>query len=90
VLWGADGKAINLNTLIDPAGGWTLSEARTISDTNFVAGVGLFDPDGGGPVTAYHRFFVLDASAAIPEPTSLALLVVSGLTLVRRRPLPQR
>jgi len=62
-----------------------LTEANTISDTNFVAGVGVFDPDGIGTATPYGRAFVLDASSAIPEPMSLGLLAVVRLRLLQRR-----
>ena len=68
VFWGDDGFAIDLNTLIDPASGWTLQFARAISDTNFVAGKGLFDPDGIGGQAPYTRLFVMDISSAVPEP----------------------
>jgi hypothetical protein len=40
-LWRADGSVLDLNTLIDPASGWTLREAWAISDTNWVAGYGI-------------------------------------------------
>jgi hypothetical protein len=74
-----------LNTLIDPGSGWVnLSDAIGISDTNWVTGYGSFDPDGAGPLSAYTRMFLLDASALVPEPGSLSLLAVAGLALLRR------
>jgi hypothetical protein len=85
VLWNSDGGAIDLNTLIDPAGGWTLTEADAISDTNWVTGIGSFDPDGAGPLDAYQRAFLLDVSSIVPEPAGLALLAVVGLALLRRQ-----
>lgn len=39
VYWGADGTALNLNTLIDPAGGLLLS-AASLSDTGWIGGLG--------------------------------------------------
>ena len=64
---GLDAVAIDLNTLIDPASGWTLTEANGISDTNWVTGIGSFDPDGGGPLAAYDRAFLLDVSPRFPS-----------------------
>jgi hypothetical protein len=48
VYWGADGAAIDLNTLIDPNSGWLLGAAYDISDSGWIAGTGPFDPDGPG------------------------------------------
>jgi hypothetical protein len=66
VLWNSDAGAIDLNDLIDPNSGWTLTEADGISDTNWVTGTGTFDPDGAGPLAAYGRAFLLNISNAIP------------------------
>jgi hypothetical protein len=91
VLWNSNGVAIDLNTLIDPAIGWTLNDAVGISDTNWVTGIGSFDPDGAGPLNAYQRAFLLDASAlhlpfprlslpaAVPEPGSLSVVLLIGV-----------
>ena len=81
VAWGADGVAIDLNTLIDPASGWTLREARGISDTNWVTGIAVYDPDGSGPLDATNRAFLIQ----IPEPTSMAALAVWVVAALRRR-----
>ena len=59
VYWGASTAAVDLNSLIDPAGGWVLTSAATISDTDWIAGNGLFDPDGPGGQAAYDRMFLL-------------------------------
>ena len=58
VFWGADGVAVDLNTLIDPNSGWTLVTAREISDTGWIIGNGMFDPDGPGGQDPYelHSF----------------------------------
>ncbi len=61
VLWGLDGVAIDLNTLLSPADAehWTLTSTLDISDTNWVTGAGMFDPDGAGPLEAYLRAFLM-------------------------------
>jgi hypothetical protein len=72
VIWKPDLSILNLNTLIDPASGWTLTTASKISDTGWIAGTGSYDPDGPtidpdgagplpetGTIAAYSRFFSL-------------------------------
>jgi hypothetical protein len=86
VLWGLNGAAIDLNTLIDPAASsWTLTDALGISDTNWVTGIGRFDPDGAGPLGTYNRLFLLDASSVVPEPAGLSLLPIAAMFRRRRR-----
>jgi hypothetical protein len=87
LLWRADGLAIDLNSLLSPtdASFWTLEQARGISDTNWVGGIGHYDPDGAGPLPSYLRAYLIDASSSIPEPASLGLLASGCLTLLRRR-----
>jgi hypothetical protein len=63
VYWDLDGAAVNLNTLIDPLSGWTLEYANFISDTGWIAGAGMFDPDGLGGQDAYSRLFLMQISA---------------------------
>ena len=41
------GKMVDLNTLVDPAAGWTLLEAIAVNDSGQIAGFGKA-PDGGG------------------------------------------
>jgi hypothetical protein len=83
VMWGLDGMAINLNTLIDPSSGWVnLYTARAISNDNWVTGLGLFDPDGAaGPLPAYDRPFLVQ----VPEPGSMTLWAAGAMTLLARR-----
>ena len=65
VYWDVTGAAVDLNTLIDPAGNWMLTRARAISDNGWVTGFGLFDPDGaGGALAAYQRQFLLNVTTA--------------------------
>ena len=68
VYWGADGAAIDLNTLIDPSSGWRLKYAQDISDTGWIEGVGVFDPDGSGAHVAYSRHFLIHVPAAAALP----------------------
>lgn len=71
VFWNPTGTAaVDLNTLIDPASGWTLTHALAVSDTGWIAGAGYFDPDGPGGQEAYGRLFLLQ----VPEPSGLLLL----------------
>jgi uncharacterized membrane protein len=67
--WGLDGAAVDLNTRIDPASGWTLTDARFISDTGWITGLGYFDPDGPGGQATYERPFFMQVpefSAGLP------------------------
>ena len=71
----------------DPDAGarWTLRDANFITDAGLIVGDGTYDPDGAGPLPAYERSFVFDASTAVPEPIALSWFVVAGALLVRRR-----
>lgn len=88
VAWKTDNIPIDLNTLIDPASGWTLTRAQGISNTGWITGIGKFDPDGPGGRAAYDRLFLLQL-LPIPEPSSalLALLATGGCSscVARRR-----
>jgi hypothetical protein len=90
VYWTPDGTLVDLNSLIDPTSGWTLIGATAISDTGWIAGNALFDPDGPGGAAAYHRTFVLQ----LPEPSTCgALAGLAGFLMSRRhvrRPTPIR
>jgi hypothetical protein len=72
--------AVDLNTLIDPASGWILTEADDISDTNWIAGIGTYDPDRPGGQAAYQRLFLIQ----VPEPICVFLLNLV-LVVTRRR-----
>jgi hypothetical protein len=87
VYWDLTGTAIELNTLIDPASGWLLNYANSITDTGWIAGIGSFDPDGNGPANRHLRLFSMQIpAAAAPEPGALGLLGVAVCCLAHRRP----
>lgn len=77
VMWLPDSvAAVDLNELVDPASGWTLTKASGINNDGWIIGNGI-GPDG------YNQPFVL---APVPEPGSIFLLstfIVLGLN--RRR-----
>jgi probable HAF family extracellular repeat protein len=90
---GAGGMMIDLDVWLDannPTEGarWTLLGARGLTDGGLITGVGLYDPDGPGGITADSRAYLLDASSIVPEPSALALLGLGGLTFLRRRRRP--
>jgi probable HAF family extracellular repeat protein len=66
---------IDLNTLIDPASGWTLQYASAINDVGQIVGYGL-NPSG------QQDAFLLDP---VPEPGTMPLLALGGLSLLRWR-----
>ena len=87
---GAGGQMIDLDDWLNannPVEGdkWTLQGASGISETGWISGSGMYDPDGPGGVDPMARAFLLDASSLVPEPTGLALLAASGVLAVRRR-----
>jgi probable HAF family extracellular repeat protein len=86
---GGDGQMIDLDVWLDitnPAEGgkWTLSVAHGISNTGWITGRGMYDPDGAGGIAANDRAYLLDASSLVPEPSGLALLAASIPALLRR------
>ena len=84
VYWGDDALAIDLNTLIDPTDGWVLNRALAISDTGWIAGNGMFDPDGPGGQAAYSRHFLMHVPATVPEPGAGLLVLIAIGSLARR------
>jgi MYXO-CTERM domain-containing protein len=92
VAWGLDGNPIVLNSLLSPADAehWVnLIEAWDISDSYWISGMGLYDPDGAGPLEPYERPFLLNAAelmiSSVPEPAGVALLALAAPLLLRRR-----
>jgi hypothetical protein len=80
--WGLDAVPVDLNSLIDPASGWTLTSAHSINDAGWIGGEGSFDPDGPGRQTAINRLFLIRVpAAAVPEPAAGALAVL-GLSII--------
>ena len=77
----SDGVMWDLQDMIDPASGWTLTEANAINENGWIVGSGMLDGHSGG------RAFLL---TPIPEPSSLIVWSVLGglgiaTTLWRKR-----
>jgi hypothetical protein len=82
VYWTPDGQVVDLNALIDPAAGWTLTQAYAISDENdWIVGIGRFDHDGNASTSPRNTWFVMQ----IPEPGMTGILGFAAIALVRRR-----
>jgi len=67
------GNNIDLNTLIDPSLGWSLRHATDINNDGWIVGLGV-NPDG-----EEHAFLL------VPEPATILLFALGGLTLLRKR-----
>lgn len=73
-----DGVMIDLNTLIDPASGWTIRDAQAINDLQQIAGTACM-----ADVCYAVR---LDLVSQVPEPASWAMSGIgAGLLLAARR-----
>lgn len=61
VFWGSDGTPTDLNSLLSStdAMNWTLLGCAHIDNNGWVTGIGLFDPDGPGPLVSYERTFLM-------------------------------
>ena len=70
-----NGTMTDLNSLIDPASGWTLFEAKAINDNGQIVGIGNFNGSG-------QEVFLL---TPIPEPATMALVGLGLAGLVLRR-----
>jgi probable HAF family extracellular repeat protein len=64
-----DGTMVDLNSLVDPASGWTLVEATAINDAGQIAGYGLNDATGD------TEAFLL---TPVPEPRTLGLAIMGA------------
>jgi uncharacterized membrane protein len=80
VYWGPDGVAVDLNTLIDPNSGWTLTGAFGISDTDWIVGEGSFSEPGGHARSTQSTFLI-----HIPEPADSGILALAASMILRRK-----
>lgn len=87
VIWSPDGEVLDLNTLLPADSGWLLQSANSISDTGWVTGMALYQPEGLPSDYAYSRLFSMQLSLPVPEPTPTLLLAMGLATLavMRRR-----
>ena len=88
-LWRPDGTVVDLDAWLDsvsPLAGasWTLRSANDINNSGLVVGWGHYN-DGAGGLPDGDRAFVLDASAAIPEPAAGLLSLFMSVQMIRRR-----
>ncbi len=67
------GTTIDLNSLIDPALGWTLTAAYSINDNGWIAGQGI-NPQG-----EIHAYLL------VPEPISILMFAIGGLYIRKKR-----
>ena len=67
-----DGQRVNLNSLLPANSGWQLGIPRIINNQGWIVGAGSFNGEG-------HTYLL--RPVAVPEPSALALLFGSGLTL---------
>jgi probable HAF family extracellular repeat protein len=64
-LWTTSGGMVDLNSLINPRLGWTLTQAWDINDKDQIVGNGVLNGE--------NRAFLLTPSVTAPEPSTLAL-----------------
>jgi len=79
VLWD-NGTTYDLNTLIRPNAGWTLTSADAIASDGSILGEGIYQGQ-------YEYFLLTPAGtgSSIPEPASLASLGLGAALMLRRR-----
>lgn len=80
-----DGILTDLNDFVVGADGYTLTSANGINDRGQIVGTAFKSIPGWGGV---HEAFILTPMAAVPEPSTWALVmggVTFGVAMVRRR-----
>jgi probable HAF family extracellular repeat protein len=75
-----NGNNIDLNSLIDPACGWTLTNAFDINNNGWIVGQGIYRDINGFEIGDQRAFLLI-----IPEPATLILLSLGGLLLRKSR-----
>jgi probable HAF family extracellular repeat protein len=90
-LWTITGDKVDLDAWLDsvnPALGakWRLTQALDINNFGQIVGFGRFDTDNNGSPDT-DRAFLLDATAVVPEPASMLLLLLPavGIACARKR-----
>jgi hypothetical protein len=85
-VWTESEGMLDLNDLLDgmSGAGWTLQYAADINDSGWIAGAGLYDPDGPGGAEAVTRAFLL---RPVPEPRALLVIAMATalVACLRRR-----
>ena len=74
-----NGAMVDLNSLVDPASGWLLTEARAINDSAQIAGTGIIDGQT-------HAVLL----TPVPEPSSFLLAALGLFALCRLHVLRRR
>jgi probable HAF family extracellular repeat protein len=69
------GLMMDLNDLLNPGSGWILTEAHAINDAGQITGKGLYN----GQIRAF--LLTPDAISSVPEPGTLAMMLLGGLGL---------
>lgn len=83
MIWTEDDGAVDLNDLTVNLDGWILHNGFGVSSSGLIVG-GMYSFEGG--VTREHAFLLTPVPATVPEPSTLALLLVAGAVAMRSVP----
>jgi hypothetical protein len=89
ILWRPDNSVVDLEAWLNTTSSadglqWTLQSAYGINSLGAIVGYGMYS-DGPGGLSDGQRAFILDASALVPEPSALCLLLLIAPAVVRAR-----
>ncbi|MFM9871914.1 MAG: PEP-CTERM sorting domain-containing protein [Fimbriimonadaceae bacterium] len=76
-IWTSQYGLADLNTLIDPNSGWTLTSAEDVNNSGWIVGQGTFN----GVLSTY----LARPTDAVPEPASMTILALGIGTLIARK-----